>query len=235
MRVIWDKIGERFYETGVDRTVLYTRKEDNPYGKGTAWSGVSSINENPSGAEPTPVYADNIKYLNMMSAEELGLTIEAYCYPDEFGECDGSAQLASGVTVGQQARKTFGLSYRTLIGNDTDNNDHGYKLHLVYGATASPSERSYSTVNDSPETQTMSWEIATTPVDVPGLKPTALITIDSTKVDKTKLAALEAILYGTDGTSEGSGGTDARLPMPAELIELFKDNGSEIDTETSNA
>lgn len=210
----WDKTGERFYETGVDRGVLYPMGSNATYGKGVAWNGLTSVNETPSGAESTAIYADNMKYLNLISAEEFGITIEAYHYPAEFAECDGSAQAVKGVMLGQQSRKTFGFAYRTKVGNDVENDSHGYKLHLVYGCLASPSERSYGTVNDSPEAITFSWEVKTTPVNVLGHKPTALVTIDSTEVDADKLAALETILYGS--TSE-----DARLPLPDEVIELL--------------
>lgn len=210
----WDKTGERFYETGVDHGVLYPMGSNATYDKGVAWNGLTSVNETPSGAESTAIYADNIKYLNLISAEEFGITIEAYHYPAEFAECDGSAQAVKGVMLGQQSRKTFGFAYRTKVGNDVENDSHGYKLHLVYGCLASPSERSYGTVNDSPEAITFSWEVKTTPVNVLGHKPTALVTIDSTEVDADKLAALETILYGS--TSE-----DARLPLPDEVIELL--------------
>ena len=204
----WDGSGERLYETGVDRGVLYVMSTGGTYGTGVAWNGLTGVTESPSGAEETALYADNIKYVSLYSAEEFGATIEAYTYPDEFAECDGSAELATGVTVGQQSRKTFGLCYRTLLGNDTDGQSHGYKLHLIYGATASPSEKAYATVNDSPEAITFSWEITTTPVNVTGMSPTACITIDSTKADAECLAALEAKLYG----SEPSG--TPTLPLP---------------------
>lgn len=213
----WDQTGERLYETGCDRGVLFPVATGGTYGSGVAWNGLSSVNQSPSGAEATAVYADNIKYLDLMSAETFGATVEAYTYPDEFAECDGSATIAQGVTAGQQTRKMFGLSYRTLIGNDTEGTDHGYKIHLVYGAKAAPSERSYSTVNDSPEAATLSWELTTTPVDVPGFKPTAHLEIDSTKADPTKLEALEKILYGSDEEPE----TQPRLPLPEEVITLM--------------
>ena len=212
-RLLWDQVGEREYETGVDHGVLYP-SVNGAYTLGVAWNGLTSVSETPSGAEDSPLYADNIKYLTLKSAEEFGLTIEAYTYPDEFEECDGTATLAAGVKIGQQARKPFGLSYRTKLGNDSDGQDHGYKLHLVYGCTASPSERSYQTVNDSPEAITFSWEIATTPVTLDGYKAVSLITIDSTKVDSAKLAALEDILYGTTESQP-------RLPMPSEIQTLF--------------
>lgn len=219
----WDQTGEKFYETGVDKAVLYPM-ENGAYPKGYAWNGISSISENPSGAEPTAVYADNQKYLNLMSAEEYAATIEAYQSPDEFDECDGTKELAPGVYVGQQARKQFGLSYRTLLGNDTDGTDHGYKLHLVYGGLAAPSEKNYNTVNDSPETMTLSWSVSTTPVEITKevngkkLKPTACITIDSTKVDAKKLKAIEDKLYGTS-TSE------AMLPLPDDILTILTTEG----------
>lgn len=208
-KLTWDASGERLYETGVKQGVLYVMNS-NVYGNGVAWNGLTAITESPSGAESTPLYADDIKYLDLRSTEEFGATIEAYTYPDEFAACDGSASLADGVSIGQQARKMFGLCYRTTVGNDTDGTDHGYKLHLIYGATASPSEKAYETINDSPEAITFSWEITTTPVSVTGFKPTASITIDSTKADPTCLAALEEKLYG--GTS-----TEPTLPLPDEV------------------
>lgn len=217
-KLVWDKTGERLYETGVDRGVLYVQS-NGTYPNGVAWNGLTAVTESPSGAEPTPLYADNIKYLNLISAEEFGCTIEAYTYPEEFAECDGSAELATGVTIGQQARKTFGLSYRTKIGNDAAGDKFGYKLHLIYGGLASPSEKAYASINDSPEAITFSWEVSTTPVSVDGHSPTASITIDSTKVEPTKLAALEEILYGKDG--EGASGTEPRLPLPSEIATLF--------------
>lgn len=217
-KLVWDKTGERLYETGVDRGVLYVQS-NGTYPNGVAWNGLTAVTESPSGAEATPLYADNIKYLNLMSAEEFGCTIEAYTYPEEFAECDGSAELATGVTIGQQARKTFGLSYRTKIGNDAAGDKFGYKLHLIYGGLASPSEKAYASINDSPEAITFSWEVSTTPVSVDGHSPTACITIDSTKVEPTKLAALEEILYGKDG--EGASGTEPRLPLPSEIATLF--------------
>lgn len=216
-KIVWDKTGEHFYETGVKNCVLYIPTEG-VYSKGVAWNGITAITESPSGAEATALYADDIKYLNLYSVEEFGATIEAYTYPDEFAECDGSAELVAGVKIGQQARKPFGLCYRTTIGNDTDGNGHGYKLHIIYGAMASPSEKSYNTINDSPEAVTFSWELTTTPVNVAGAKPTASITIDSTKVAKQKLAALEEVLYGKDGTgSDHTGAAEPRLPLPDEI------------------
>ena len=221
-RLVWDKTGERFYETGVDRGVLYPIQEGGLYSKGVAWNGLVTVTESPSGAESNPIYADNIKYLNLISAEEFGATIEAYTYPDEFAECDGSASLATGVMIGQQSRKTFGLCYRTILGNDVDSNDHGYKLHLIYGCQASPSEKGYSSVNDSPEAITFSWEVTTTPVNVAGFKPTACITIDSTKCDAEQLKALEDILYGKDAGEEGAPpAVEPRLPLPDEIKTLM--------------
>ena len=267
-KLAWDQVGEKTYETGTDHGVLYPIQQDNTYSKGAAWNGLTAVTDSPSGAEATDLYADNIKYLSLRSAEEFGFTIEAYESPEEFDQCDGSASPVGGVKLGQQGRKMFGFSYRSIVGNDTENNDHGYKLHLIYGATASPSERAYQTVNDSPEAITFSWECETTPVNVTGYKPTSIITIDSTTADPTKLAALEAILYGSDATtsyaevtpevgdnpkSEGwyersgseepytytltddtsvdaqktyyakttSGGSEARMPLPDEVIELM--------------
>lgn len=227
-KLIWDKVGERLYETGVDHGVLYPIQTGGQYNKGVAWNGLSAVTESPSGAEPSPIYADNIKYLNLMSAEDFGGTIEAYTSPDEFAECDGSVEVAPGVFAGQQSRKQFGLSYRTILGNDVDSNDYGYKLHLVYNCLASVSEKGYTTVNDSPEAIALSWEFSTTPaeiakiIDGKKLKPTAILTLDSTKIDAKKLAALEEILYGKDPTTpEGNDGVDPRLPFPDEVIELL--------------
>ena len=220
-KLVWDKTGDRFYETGVKQGVLYI-PTDGVYSKGVAWNGLTAVTESPSGAEATALYADDIKYLNLLSTEEFGATIEAYTYPDEFAACDGSAELTKGVTIGQQKRSTFGLCYKTTIGNDTDGNDHGYKLHIIYGALATPSEKAYSTINDSPDAVTFSWEITTTPVNVAGQKPTASLVIDSTKADKTKLEALEVILYGKDPTSvEAQDGVEPRLPLPDEIKTLM--------------
>jgi hypothetical protein len=214
-KIKWDQTGEHFYETGVNHAVLYPYNTvSKAYDSGVAWNGLTGVTESPSGAEATPLYADNIKYLNLRSAEEFGATVECYTYPEEFEKLDGSKSLAAGVNIGQQSRGTFGLSYRTKVGNDTELDDHGYKLHLIYGATASPSERAYQTVNDSPEAITFSYEITTTPVEVTGAKPTAILTIDSTKADATKLAALEAILYG-------SAENEPRLPLPDEIATIF--------------
>lgn len=221
-RLTWDKTGERYYETGVKQGVLYPIQSDGKYSLGVAWNGLTAVTESPSGAEATALYADDIKYLNLISNEEFGATIEAYTYPDEFAECDGSAVLVDGVMLGQQKRKTFGLCYKTTVGNDIDGNDYGYKLHLIYGCLAAPSEKAYATINDSPEAITFSWEVSTTPVNVDGFKPTSQITIDSTKLDesgKTKLASLEDILYGKDGDSEPTAGP--RLPLPDEIKTLF--------------
>lgn len=213
-KLVWDQTGERYYETGVKYGVLYPQAAGGEYPLGVAWNGLTAVTESPSGAEANPMYADDIKYLNLMSVEEFGATVEAYTYPEEFEECDGSASIATGVTIGQQPRKTFGLCYRTTLGNDTEGTDHGYKLHLIYGALAAPSEKAYATINDSPEAITFSWELTTTPVNVTGHKPTASVTIDSTKTDKAKLEALEAILYGSESE-------EPRLPLPDEIITLM--------------
>lgn len=213
-KLTWDKTGERYYETGVKNCALYVRNADGSYPSGVAWNGITAVTESPSGAEASPLYADDIKYLNLVSTEELGGTIEAYTYPDEFAECDGSAELVTGVMLGQQVRKTFGLAYKTTLGNDTEGNDHGYKLHLFYGCLAAPSEKAYATINDSPEAITFSWEFTTTPVEVAGFKPTANITIDSTKVDATKLKAFEEVLFGSDDA-------EPKLPLPNEVAQLL--------------
>lgn len=212
-KIVWDKSGERFYETGVRNGVLYVQ-ENGTYPKGVAWNGLTAVTESPSGAEPSPLYADDIKYLNLLSTEEFAATVEAYTYPIEFEECDGSASIAVGVNIGQQKRKPFGMSYKTVLGNDEKNNSYGYKLHIIYGALAAPSEKAYASINDSPEAITFSWELSTTPVSVTGFDPTASITIDSTKANPEKLAALEKILYGdTD--------TEPRLPLPDEIAQLM--------------
>ena len=217
-KLVWDETGKRLYETGVSQGVLYPQS-GGTYPNGVAWNGLTAVTESPSGAEATPLYADNIKYLNLFSAEEFGATIEAYTYPDEFMACDGSAQIAKGAYIGQQNRKQFGMCYKTLLGNDVDANDHGYKLHIIYGAMASPSEKAYATVNDSPEAITFSWEVTTTPVNVTGYEPTASIVIDSTKCDPTKLADLEEILYG-------SAEEEPRLPLPNEIVTVLGAAGS---------
>ena len=214
MRIEWDKTGERLYETGVRNGVLYKKNNSGVYTPGVPWNGLTNISESPSGAETTSLYADDIKYLNMISAEEFGATVEAYTYPDEFAECDGSAEIVTGAMIGQQARTTFGLCYRTVLGNDEKGESYGYKLHLIYGCVASPSEKSYATINDSPEAISFSWEVKTTPVNVSGYKPTATVIIDSTKCNAEKLTALENVLYGTAAT-------DARLPLPDEVASLL--------------
>lgn len=224
MKLAWDQVGERLYETGVDHGVLYIPDANGDYADGYAWNGLTTVTESPSGAEATPLYADNIKYLNLVSAEEFGATIEAFTYPDEFAQCDGTVSPAGGVTVGQQSRKTFGLCYRTRLGNDVDGTDHGYKLHLIYGALAAPSEKAYATINDSPEAITFSWEVSTSPVEVPGFKPTAQLTVDSTKVTADNLTALENALYGTAGA-------DPYLPLPAEVIAMFTGVVATVETQ----
>lgn len=224
-KLVWDQVGEHIYETGVSQAVLFPYNTTTAsYDKGVAWNGITGVTESPSGAEATALYADNIKYLNLRSTEEFGATVTAYTYPDEFAILDGSAEIATGVRIGQQKRGTFALAYRTEVGNDTDGNDHGYKIHIIYGATATPSEKSYSTINDSPEAIEFSWELNTTPVAVTGFKPTASVVIDSTKFTtteaKAKLTAFEAYLYGTDGDGTTTG-TDSQLPMPAKIVELL--------------
>lgn len=210
-KLVWDQAGEKRYQTGIRNVVVYPQNSSGAYPQGYAWNGVTSVSESPSGAEPTDLWADDIKYLSLRSAEDFTATIEAYDYPDEFAVLDGSVEVMEGVYIYQQTRKAFGLCYRTVLGNDVDYNDHGYKLHLIYGCTVSPSEMAFQTINDSPEAISFSWEMTTTPVPVEGHKPTARIVIDSTQVDATKLAALEAILYGGDNT-------EARLPLPDEVI-----------------
>lgn len=213
-KILWDETGSRTYETGISNGVLYPQTGDNGgYAKGVAWNGLVNVSESPSGGESTPLYADNIKYLNLMSNEDFGATVEAYTYPDEFAQCDGSATIAKGVTISQQPRKPFGMSYQTKIGNDVDGDNHGYKIHLIYGALASPSEKSYGTVNDSPEANTFSWTLTTTPIPVTGFKPTAQLTIDSTKTPKEKMALLEAALYGTDSE-------EPKLLLPNEVVTI---------------
>ena len=217
-KLVWDATGERKYENGVRNGVLYVMDESGTYPKGVAWNGLTAVTESPSGAEATALYADDVKYLNLISAEEFGATVEAYTYPDEFAQCNGEASLVDGVTIGQQPRKTFGMAYRTVLGNDIENESYGYKLHLIYGAVASPSEKAYATINDSPEAITFSWELKTTPVVVNGFKPTASLTIDSTKANAEKLAALEDILFGSETV-------EARLPLPNEIATLMNAAG----------
>lgn len=229
-KLVWDNTGERLYETGVSKGVLYPIQPGGVYTKGVAWNGLTAVTESPSGAEATGLYADNIKYLNLISAEEFGGTIEAYMAPDEFAECDGSVEVAPGVYAGQQSRKMFGLAYTTIIGNDVDSNDHGYEIHLVYGCMASPSEKGYESVNDSPAALTLSWDFTTTPVNITSvvdgvmkLKPTATLVFKSTKVDAKKMAALEEILYGKDPTGDDTNdGVEPRLPLPDEIITIMK-------------
>lgn len=213
-KLVWDQSGKRLYETGVDHGVLYPIQTGGVYSKGVAWNGLTAVTESPSGADVNDIYADNMKYLGLVGAEKFGATVEAYTYPGEFAECDGSVELVKGATIGQQNRKVFGMVYRTVIGNDVDGNEHGYKLHLIYGATAAPSEKAYNTINEDPEAITFSWELSTTPVNVTGHKPTASLTIDSTKADPTKLAELEKILFGDTET-------EPRLPLPDEIAQLL--------------
>jgi hypothetical protein len=216
-KLVWDKTGERLYETGVRNGVLYPRSSTGTYPEGVAWNGLITVTESPSGAEATPIYADDIKYLNLISAEEFGATIEAYTYPEEFGACDGSAEIAAGVYAGQQPRQAFGLAYKTVLGNDVDGEEYGYKLHLIYNAIAAPSEKAYSTINDSPEAITFSWEITTTPVAVTGFKPTASLIIDSTKVEAANLNILEDKLFGSDDTP----GEEPTLLLPDAVAVIF--------------
>lgn len=213
MKLEWDKIGERFYETGVSNVALYPVTDQGNYGSGVAWNGVISVSENPSGAEASPLYADNVKYLNLTSAEEFGATIEAYTYPDEFAACDGSVEIATGISVKQQKRKMFGLCYKTQVGNDTEGETFGYKIHIIYGAKAAPSQKGFNTINDSPEAITFSWEISTTAVPVDGLKPTASVEIDSRTTESTKLKAIEDLLYGTESN-------EPELPLPSAISAL---------------
>lgn len=215
-KLVWDQSGDRLFETGVSNGVLYVRNSEGEYPLGVPWNGLTAVTESPSGAEATPLYADNIKYLSLMSNEEFGATIEAYTYPDEFAECDGSAELGTGVMIGQQTRKYFGLAYKTVIGNDTEGNAHGYKIHLIYGAQAAPSEKAYATINDSPEAITFSWELTTSPIEVTGFKPTASLVIDSTKIDAATLAAIELELFGGDAV-----GDVAHLLTPAEILAML--------------
>lgn len=231
-KIEWDKTGERLYETGVDHGVLFPMGVDGKYGAGVPWNGITASTESPSGAEANPQFADNIKYLNLISAEDFGLTLEAFTYPPEFGVCDGSAEPVPGLTIGQQKRRQFGLSYRTKIGNDVAGDSLGYKLHIVYNCLAAPSERNYQTVNDSPEPNSFSWEITTTPVAITatdaegnGYNPTALLVLDSTKIAKEKMAAIETLLYGTNAVDGGDTGTDPKLPTPDEIINILKAAG----------
>ena len=213
-KLSWDDVGTKIWETGLDRGVLYPMDNSGAYLKGVSWNGLISVSESPSGAEANPFYADNIEYANVRSVEKFGATVEAYTYPDEFAACNGEAELVPGVRIGQQKRQAFGMAYRSKIGNDIEGEDYGYKIHLIYGATAAPSEKGRQTINESPELMTMSWEISTTPVNVPGFKPTASLEIDSRTVKADKLKAFEEILYG-------SGETEARLPLPSEVAELI--------------
>lgn len=224
-QLVWDATGQRYYETGVDRGVLYMPDTSGVYTNGVAWNGLTSVSETPSGAEPNAQYADNVKYLSLYSAEEFGATLEAFTYPDEFAQYDGLATPSPGVTIGQQSRKGFGLSFRTKVGNDVAGDDYGYKIHLLYGCTASPSEKAYNTINDSPEAITFSWEITTIPVAVTGLKPTSLITVDSKKVVSANLTSLENALYGTAGTSP-------RLPLPDEVTTMFAGGQTQVTPQT---
>ena len=214
-RLIWDEVGQRFFETGVKNGVLYVQDNDGSYKNGVVWNGLTAVTESPSGAEETPLYADDVKYLTLRSAEQFGATIEAYTYPEEFEQCDGSATIAAGVTIGQQARRAFGLCYRTAVGNDIQGQEFSYKLHLLYGCTVAPSEKSYSTINDNPEAITFSWELSTVPVPVDGFKPTASLVIDASKVDDGKMALLENALFG-DAENE------ATLLLPNEIMEMLK-------------
>lgn len=216
-QLTWDQTGERLYETGSSKGVLFVMGTTGTYGAGVAWNGLSGVTESPTGAEETAIYADNIKYLSLTSAEEFAGTITAYTYPDEFGACDGSAEVTAGLTVGQQTRRAFGMAYSTIVGNDVEGNDYGEKIHLIYGAKVTPSERAYGTVNDTPEAINFSWAFTTTPVEVPGFKPSAYLVIDSTKVPLDNFEALKAVLYGTDGSS----GKTSKLPLPSEVIELL--------------
>ncbi len=229
-KIVWDEIGEHYYETGVRNGVLYTSKTTgsgqsattDPYGTATAWNGLTAVTESPSGAEATALWADDIKYLSLVSAEEFAATIEAYTYPDEFAECDGSVNISNGIKIGQQPRKTFGLCYRTVLGNDTDGDSHGYKLHLIYGCKAAPSEKAYATINDSPEAITFSWELSTVPVAVTNNKPTATLELDSTKLGQAKMKAIEDVLYGVDADATNNvTATEGRMPLPNEVKQII--------------
>ena len=214
-RLIWDEVGQRFFETGVKNGVLYVQDNDGSYKNGVVWNGLTAVTESPSGAEETPLYADDVKYLTLRSAEEFGATVEAYTYPEEFEQCDGSASIADGVTIGQQARRAFGLCYRTSVGNDIQGQNYSYKLHLIYGCTVAPSEKSYSTINDNPEAITFSWELSTVPVPVDGFSPTASLVIDASKVDEGKMQLLEDALFGDESN-------EAKLLLPNEIMEMLK-------------
>ena len=214
-RLIWDEVGQRFFETGVKNGVLYVQEDDGSYKNGVVWNGLTAVTESPSGAEETPLYADDVKYLTLRSAEEFGATVEAYTYPEEFEQCDGSATIANGVTIGQQARRAFGLCYRTSVGNDIQGQNFSYKLHLIYGCTVAPSEKSYSTINDNPEAITFSWELSTVPVPVDGFSPTASLVIDASKVEKGKMQELEDALFGDESS-------EAKLLLPNEIMEMLK-------------
>ena len=222
-KIVWDQVGERFYETGIDHGVLYPQSVGGTYDSGVAWNGLTSVSESPSGAEPTDLYADNIKYISIRSAETFGATVEAYTYPDEFAVLDGSAALTDGVIIGQQTRKAFGLCYRTRVGNDIQFENYGYKLHLIYGCSVSPSEKSYQTINDSPEAITFSWEMTTTPVTVTGYQPTASLIIDAKTVGSTAMTAIEDVLYGTASA-------EPRLPLPDEVLSIIQNADSDSDT-----
>lgn len=214
-RLIWDEVGQRFFETGVKNGVLYVQDNNGSYKNGVVWNGLTAVTESPSGAEETPLYADDVKYLTLRSAEEFGATVEAYTYPEEFEQCDGSASIANGVTIGQQARRAFGLCYRTSVGNDIQGQNFSYKLHLIYGCTVAPSEKSYSTINDNPEAITFSWELSTVPVPVDGFSPTASLVIDASKVDEGKMQLLEDALFGDESN-------EAKLLLPNEIMEMLK-------------
>lgn len=220
-RLVWDEIGKKFYEAGVEKCVLYLL-EDGQYKNGVAWNGITNVSENPSGGEPQPQYADNIKYINIMSREEFAATIEAFTYPDEFGVCDGSVEVATGITIGQQTRRPFGISYQTKIGNDVDQEEHGYKIHLIYNALAKPSQKQYQTINENPEANNFSWELSTTPISVKGHKPTASLVINSTKTDPEKLKELEDIIYGSDTL-------EPRMPDPDEIISIVGEQAVEAE------
>lgn len=223
----WDASGERLFETGVRRGVLYVQDSNGAYPKGVVWNGLTSVTEKPTGAEANPIYADDQKYLNLYSVEEFEASMEAYTCPDEFYECDGSAEYTPGVYIGQQNRKAFGLCYRTALGNDVEGDAYGYKLHIIYGAKASPSERNYETINDSPEAMSLSWDLTTTPVNVPGFKPTASLVIDTTKFTSEKIAALEKVLYGQAATTgeNPTAAVEARLPLPEEIKDILTSEG----------